>query len=537
MLNWLSIENYILIDALKLSFEPGFNVLTGPTGSGKSMITNALGVLFGARIQSNAALDQSKPVTIKASLKADKACAHMFKSYMNENHSFDLERTIKQGKSVYKCNGKPIKLVDVIKIRDAHFCHRQQHQQLDLFNDELHLDWLDDFGAINRTQVEAAFIEWQKCKHQLKILRQLKSSHDELTIEHFYQELASFFQNMCTYDELNQQLDIEIQKKRTIDLVKGVYQDLNSSNLDDKIGQIQEVYPDYEVTETLVNFSSAQDKAIMALDGFLQTHSDQSKYEALQETLNAWHELSRKHRCQPYELYEVFEQIQETMQTLSNLDENQAFDACQKAEKHYYQYAEALTRQRKEIAIDLAKKMTGSVQTLGMQHALFFINMTEGDPSKRGSDVCQFLMSTNPGQMPQSLKETLSGGELSRVGLALQEHCASHMKPIQLLDEVDVGISGQVAEQVAQLLYKRSKKHQIIAISHLPQMAMMADQHGYISKGVKGDQACINFKWLNDDERIDGLAELLAGKKINDAARENAQQLLESANIEKEALV
>jgi DNA repair protein RecN (Recombination protein N) len=121
--------------------------------------------------------------------------------------------------------------------------------------------------------------------------------------------------------------------------------------------------------------------------------------------------------------------------------------------------------------------------------------------------------------------------------LALQEHCASHMKPIQLLDEVDVGISGHVAEQVAQLLYKRSKNHQIIAISHLPQMAMMADQHGYICKGVKNDQACIQFKWLNDKERVDGLAELLAGKKINDAARDNAQQLLMSADIEKKALV
>lgn len=537
MLNWLSIENYILIDHLKLSFQPGFNVLTGPTGSGKSMITSALGVLFGARTQGNAALDQSKSVVIKASLKADKACLEQFKDYLDTKQCFNLERTIKQGKSVYKCNGKPIKLVDVIKIRDAHFCHRQQHQQLDLFNDELHLDWLDDFGTIDRTQVEVAFTEWQKCKHQLKILRQLKSNHDELTIEHFYQELANFFQNMCTYDELNQQLDLEIKKKRAVDLVKSVYHDMHTSNLDDKIGQIQDVYAEHEITESLMHFSSVQEKTLMALDGFLQEHSDQSKYDALQETLNAWHQLSRKHRCQPYELYDVFEQIQETMQTLSNLDENQAFDACQKAEKVYHQYAESLTEQRKQMAIDLAKKMTISVQTLGMQHALFFINMTEGEPSKRGSDVCQFLMTTNPGQMPQSLKETLSGGELSRVGLALQEHCASHMKPIQLLDEVDVGISGHVAEQVAQLLYKRSKNHQIIAISHLPQMAMMADQHGYISKGVKDEQACIQFKWLNEEERVEGLAELLAGKKINAAARDNAQQLLTSARSEKEALV
>ena len=146
-------------------------------------------------------------------------------------------------------------------------------------------------------------------------------------------------------------------------------------------------------------------------------------------------------------------------------------------------------------------------------------------------------MSTNPGQMPQSLKETLSGGELSRVGLALQEHCPSNMKPIQLLDEVDVGISGHVAEQVAYLLFKRSKKHQIIAISHLPQMAMMADQHGYISKNVVEEQARIGFKWLNSKERIDALAELLAGKKINQAAKEHAKELLFSANQEKEALV
>lgn len=537
MLNWLSIENYILIDVLRLSFKPGFNVLTGPTGSGKSMITSALGILFGSRMQGDMSLDKLKPITIKASLQINTILSSEISEFVGENQCLELERTIKKGKSIYKCCGKSIKLVDVIKIRDIYFCHRQQHQQLDLFDDERHLDWLDDFGTVDRTQVEQTFSEWQKCKHQLKILRQLKNSHDEATIEHFYQELADFFQNMCTYDELNQQLDLEIKKKRTIDIVRSIYQDINISNLDQKISQIQEAYSEHTILESLTHYVSEQDNIMTDLDGFLQENSDQSKYESLKETLHIWHELSRKHRCQPYELKDVFEQIQETMQTLSNLDENQAFDACQKAEKNYVQLAESLTQQRKSIAIELAKKMTHSIQALGMQHALFFINVAECDPSKTGSDKCQFLVSTNPGQMPQSLKETLSGGELSRVGLALQEHCASHMKPIQLLDEVDVGISGHVAEQVAQLLYKRSKKHQIIAISHLPQMAMMADQHGYISKGVKGDQACIQFKWLDEEERITGLAELLAGKKINDAAKENAQQLLVSAQQEKEALI
>ena len=104
--------------------------------------------------------------------------------------------------------------MDVIKVRNAHFCHRQQHQQLDLFNDDRHLDWLDDFGSIQRIDVEQAYLEWQKSKQQLHILRQLKSSHDELTIEHFYQELAAFFQNMCSYEELNQQLDQEVKRKK-----------------------------------------------------------------------------------------------------------------------------------------------------------------------------------------------------------------------------------------------------------------------------------------------------------------------------------
>lgn len=537
MLNCLSIENYILIDKLELDFKPGFNVLTGPTGSGKSMITNALGVLFGARIQSDAALDKSQPVVIKASLQADLSALQTFTDYVNDQGCFELERTVKKGKSTYKCCGKPIKLVDMIKIRDAHFCHRQQHQQLDLFNDDLHLDWLDDFGNISRAQVEQAYLEWQKCKQQLHILRQLKSSHDEVTIEHFYQELADFFQNMSSYEELNQQLDLEVKKKKTMDMVKAIYHDMSSSELETGIDQLQDAFPDDPVTETMLAYTSFQNEALTQLDVFLHTHGDQSKHDALQETLHAWHELARKHRCQPYALYEVFEQIQDTMQTLSNLDENQAFEACQKAEKNYHQYADSLTQQRQRMVVELAKKMTVSIQSLGMQHALFFINMAVGEPSKRGSDICQFLMSTNPGQMPQSLKDTLSGGELSRVGLALQEHCASHMKPVQLLDEVDVGISGHVAEQVAQLLYKRSKKHQIIAISHLPQMAMMADQHGYICKGMKDDKACIQFKWLNTEERVDGLAELLAGKNINQAAKENAQQLLQSAQKDKEVLV
>ncbi|MEE2769834.1 MAG: hypothetical protein VX835_01980 [Pseudomonadota bacterium] len=537
MLKWLSIDNYILIDSLKLDFQLGFNVLTGPTGSGKSMITGALGILFGARTPSDVALDESKPIVISACLQASKQLPADLDMFLNEDQCFILERTIKKGKSIYKCGGKSIKLVDIIRIREAHFCHRQQHQQLDLFNDELHLDWLDDFGRIQREQIEEAYLHWQKCKHQLTLLRQLKSSHDEVTIEHFYQELADFFQNMYTYDELNQQLDIEVQKKRTLDMIQSIYREFSSADLENKITQIKTVYPDEPISDALMKYADVQDKTLMQIDAFIQENGDQSRHDSLQETLHSWHELSRKHRCQPYELHDVFSQIEETMQTLSNLDENQAHDACQKAERNYQGLADELTKQRQSIAIELAKNMTVSIQALGMQHALFFINIKQGDPSKRGSDQCQFLMSTNPGQMPQSLKETLSGGELSRVGLALQEHCPSNMKPIQLLDEVDVGISGHVAEQVAYLLFKRSKKHQIIAISHLPQMAMMADQHGYISKNVVEEQARIGFKWLNSKERIDALAELLAGKKINQAAKEHAKELLFSANQEKEALV
>lgn len=538
MLEWLRIDNYILIDHLNITFKPGFNVLTGPTGSGKSMITSALSILFGFKAQSGIALDDTKETIIQASLIPNQDQLDALSSYINEAGRIELTRQIKvNGKSIYKCCGRSIKVSEVIKLRQMHFCHRQQHQHLDLFNEAEHLNWLDDFAEIDRTKIEVAFLDWQKAKHQLNLLRQMKSSHDEVTIEHFYQELAEFFQNDFSYETLNEQLDVEAKKKQSLDEVKKVHQSMLANDMSDSITAIESRDPDNALIGPLTTFSSCQTETLNQITNFLNDQDDFGRYESLKETQHMWHELSRKHRCQPYALYDVFKQLEETIQTLANLDENEAFEVCKIAEKAYHEAAKVVTEQRQSQAIILAQVMTDAIQSLGMKHALFFINLVPTEPSKQGSERCEFLMSTNPGQMPQALKDTLSGGELSRVGLALQEHCSSQMKPIQLLDEVDVGISGQVAQQVAQLLCKRARKHQIIAISHLPQMAMMADYHGYISKGITNDQAVIGFKWLETDERIDGLAELIAGKEIDAAATAHAKQLLALAKKEKAVLI
>lgn len=538
MLKCLEIENYLLIDQLRIPFNSGLNVLTGPTGSGKSMITSAIGLAFGGRVHGAVASKQDEPTIIRIQLKVTDELKAEFSDYLDKHGCIELERVIKvTGKSIYRCGGKPIKMAAVTKIRNACFSYRQQHQQLDLFDSALHIQLLDEFAEIDTAQVAAAYQDWQQAEHRLTLLKTMKDTHDETTIDHFYKELETFFDQQLTYDELNEQLDLGARQQKSIDLVRTMHRDLLAKDQGEGLDDLMEMYPENQLVTSMLALYQQQSETVKVISAFLEEHADQSEYEQAQQTLARWHELARKHRCQPYELFAVYEQLHETIDALANLDEDQALEASIQAKKVYMTLAESLTERRKASAVELAQNMSKAIQSLGMNHGLFFVNITQSEPSAKGVDACSFYVSTNPGQMPQPLKDTLSGGELSRVSLALQEQCRTQMRAIQLLDEVDVGISGHVAEQVAQLLYRRAQDYQIIAISHLPQMAMMADHHGYISKKLVDDRACVEFKWLSKDQRVVGLAELLAGCEVNVAAKQNAQQLLDQAQDTKKTLV
>lgn len=530
MLKRLDIENYLLIEHQRIEFQAGLSVITGPTGSGKSMLTGAIAAVFGGRLHADVACKADEPVKISAFLCLSTAERAMLPAYDSGDGTLKLERIIKpNGKSVYRCQDKIIKLADVMNIKAVCYSHCRQHQQLDLFDDTKHLDMLDQYAQIETHEVTDAYQAWQSAQRKLDLLLAARAEHDVETIQFFYEELEAFFEHGYEYEQLLQEMAAYEKLLKSFEALEKLSQHLNQHGADQLIEAIiadplQQVF-----ASTLMDYQAQHAAFKQALSIQLNEQPASDDYRVLKDMQMKWHELARKHRCQPYELMQKKMDYAQVLQTINTLDEDQAQAVVEEAKLMYVQLAVSISAKRREAAQTLAQQMSKDMQKLGMQQGLFFVDVQAASQGPTGQDACQFLASTNLGQMPQPLKNTLSGGELSRVNLAFQEQCASQMRPIQLLDEVDVGISGQVAEQVATLLYQRAQRHQVIVISHLPQMTMMADHHGYVSKQGLADKTQIDFCWLTGMARINGLAELIAGESINALAKEHAAELLKDA--------
>lgn len=534
MLKKLEIENYLLIEHQVVEFQAGLSVITGPTGSGKSMLTGAIAALFGGRVHADAACVVDKPVKLSATLILNSAEKELLAKYHINGDMLQLERTIKpNGKSIYRCQEKNIKLADVLNIKSVCYSHCRQHQQLDLFDDTKHLDMLDQYAQIEIYELTEAYQAWQDAERKLAILKAARAEYDLKTIQFFYDELDTFFEHGYQYEQLLQEMAACEKLIKSYEAVDKLYQKLNQQSIDQQIDGIISDPLQHALAPTLIEFQAQQVQFKQSIAMQLNEQPSLDDYQVLKDLQIKWHELARKHRCQPFELMQKKIDYGQVLQTITTLDEDQAQSKVEDAKVLYEQLADLISKKRRDAAQTLAQQMSKDMQKLGMQQGMFFVDIQDALKGPKGQDGCQFLASTNLGQMPQPLKNTLSGGELSRVNLAFQEQCVSQMRPIQLLDEVDVGISGQVAEQVATLLYQRAQRHQVIVISHLPQMTMMADHHGYVSKQGLADKTRIDFRWLDGATRIQGLAELIAGESINALAKEHAAELLKQADTVK----
>ena len=552
MLSQLSVKNLAVVERLDLSFEPGMSAVTGETGAGKSILLQALGLALGVRADSNLVRHGKD----KADISAAFAVEHnqTVQEFLSENALEDegeciLRRVItSDGRSKAFINGNSVPLSTVRNVGDLLLdIHGQNEHQL-LLRPDQQMKLLDGFAqleadkqALNEIVREykslsekvdnllnnQELIEQQQVLylHQLEELNEAALDQDELnTIEASFKTSANA--QAITEKTSNVLNQLESDTGANAQLLTLGSQLSDALEMDDKL----------QVGFELLSSAQVQtQEAVYELTQYLsQLSTDEQSAQEMEERISELYALGRKHNCAIEELIEVREQLDLKLEEIGGGANSisEMTDQLDLLVKRYQDKAQKLSKDRQLKAIELSQLVTEAMQVLGMPGSEFKIGLNEklDGVHLNGHEAVEFLVKTNMGQDFKALKKVASGGELSRISLAISVVSSdSEYTPTLIFDEVDVGISGAVAEVVGRKLQELAKHYQIICITHLAQVASFGHQHLRVSKAQQDGGAQTTVEQLEDAQRIDEVARILGGATITDKARVAAAEMIASS--------
>ena len=549
MLEQLSIKNLAVVESLSVDFLSGMTVVTGETGAGKSIMVQALNLVIGGR--SDASLvrqDKNKAEIIATFALGQKT---QLKEFLEEQDLDDegeciLRRVVgSDGRSRAYVNGTPVTL-SILRDVGCQLIdmHGQNEHQL-LLRTQQHRILLDDFGEA-RSQVKSlnsTVREYQQVSGEIERIQnrgELLSAQQEL-LEHQLNELVEAQLEQNELDNIEEQYKISSNSDLLIEKISAILGALehdagiNSQliDVDGQIGYAREVDERLESVEALL--SSAQvhvQESIYELTDYLsKVGGDKQSATELEARINELHDLGRKHRCQIPELLITQNTIQESLDSMDvNSDKIQGLLQKQSELKTAYKNkAKALSKRRQSASVKLSKLVSEVMQELGMpgSEIQFVLNPMDDKVQLNGNEEVVIQVKTNIGQAFKALNRVASGGELSRISLALSVVTSkSELAPSIVFDEVDVGISGAVAEVVGRLLRKLSTRYQVLCVTHLAQVAAQGHSHMKVVKSEKDGETFTKVHALNDKERTDEVARILGGIKISEKTRIAAAEMI-----------
>ncbi|USK90722.1 DNA repair protein RecN [Rossellomorea marisflavi] len=565
MLQELSIKNFAIIDSIALSFEEGLTVLSGETGAGKSIIIDAIHLLVGGRGSSEFVRHGEKKAEIEGLFLLDDrhhpcyAKASEFGIDIEEG-MIVLRRDISStGKSVCRVNGKLVTIATMREIGSTLIDIHGQHEHQELMNEHLHLTLLDQFGgkdiASSLTAYLDVFDEYQTVSRQLKRLNE-----NEQEMAHRL-DLIQFQQKEIQDAELRLHEDDELQEEKlklvnfeklyealqtSYDSLRGERKGMDWAGL--AMGHLETAAEvDAQFGGTLESVSSAyyilEDAAHAIRAELDQLEFEPGRLDMIESRLNEINGLKRKYGSSIEEILAYGSRIEEEIETIINKDSHvqQLQDQLQSLENDLSVEAENLTIARKKWAKKLTVSIHEQLKQLYMDKTKFEVKfLTDGDAvnrkfKKEGWDEVEFYISTNPGEPLKPLSKVASGGELSRIMLALKTIFSKHQGITSIIfDEVDTGVSGRVAQSIAEKIYQVAVHSQVMCISHLPQVAAMADCHLFISKKQANGRTSTKVKRLEENEKIQEISRMISGVEITDLTLEHAKELLHLAGSIKE---
>ena len=552
MLSQLSVKNLAVVERLDLSFEPGMSAVTGETGAGKSILLQALGLALGVRADSNLVRHGKD----KADISAAFAVEHnqTVQEFLSENALEDegeciLRRVItSDGRSKAFINGNSVPLSTVRNVGDLLLdIHGQNEHQL-LLRPDQQMKLLDGFAQLEvdkqaLNEIVRAYkslsekvdnllnnqelIEQQQALylHQLEELNEAALDQDELnTIEASFKTSANA--QVITEKTSNVLNQLESDTGANAQLLTLGSQLSDALEMDDKL----------QVGFELLSSAQVQtQEAVYELTQYLsQLSTDEQSAQEMEERISELYALGRKHNCAIEELIEVREQLDLKLEEIGGGANSisEMTDQLDLLVKRYQDKAQKLSKDRQLKATELSQLVTEAMQVLGMPGSEFKIGLNEklDGVHLNGHEAVEFLVKTNMGQDFKALKKVASGGELSRISLAISVVSSdSEYTPTLIFDEVDVGISGAVAEVVGRKLQELAKHYQIICITHLAQVASFGHQHLRVSKAQQDGGAQTTVEQLEDAQRIDEVARILGGATITDKARVAAAEMIASS--------
>lgn len=551
MLQHLSIKNYALIDHLELDFHNGFSVITGETGAGKSIMLSALSLILGKRADLQSIKNQDSKCIVEGAFRLQKK--QYFKFFKENDLDFEetsiLRREITpSGKSRAFINDTPVTLDILSKLAERLIDVHSQHQNLLLTDVGFQLQLLDNFSSneSDLNQYITAFKVHKEQKNKLdKLVETAKNeSGDTDYLQFLLDELLSAELKEGEQQELEKELDLlenaeEIQSGLALSVSLLEENDPSLSSLLDQL--INQIHSLQKFDESLPSIANRIESSKIELDDIsaeikqklaeIDFEPNRSAY--LDERISLLLSLQRKHQAVDLsELIQKRNELDERILNLSSLETNieELKLKVEELKEEMMQTATVLHKSRLKVIPSLEKQILELLADLNMPDAEFNISLERVDNyTEKGNAKIDFLFSANKGQSINKLSKVASGGELSRVMLALKAIMAQTQNlPSIIFDEIDAGVSGETAGKIGGILKHMGKHMQVIAISHLPQIASIGAAHYKVEKWVDENVSKTRIFELNLNERITELARLLSGEKISEAALENARELLQS---------
>ncbi len=550
MLENLLIKNYVIVDELDLNFLLGFSSLTGETGAGKSILIDALSLALGTRSESGVVKKGNEKADITATFNLegnDEAKAWLSLNEFEESDNQLLLRRVinKDGKSKAFINGIPSTISQLKSIGES---------LVDIYSQNTH------HSLLKKTAQREILDSFLDSKEELKSLKKLYSEWQRLFIEQdkFLQNKESFLNELnetedkfnefsalnFTYEEWNQ---LQVDQKFLAngkELISGVNKcismidegdiSLNSLSRDAQV-ELKNLYALDKRLENASNImSSIQAESVelaRELSNYLQNVDiDENLQQIVEEKIQSIFNFCRKYNVKPENLESESETWLQRLDDLKVMLGDKDISALvEEAKASYNEMAINISNQRKVAASSLSKLITEKLNQLSFNDATFNVELISSDPSIHGNESIQFLVSTFKGGDPQPIQKVLSGGELSRISLAIRVASIANIDvPTMIFDEVDVGIGGGVAEVVGNLLKDLGDKKntQALVITHLPQVAAKANNHYKVNKKQAGDSVTSEIHLLNKAERIDEIARMLGGIRVTDKAIDHAKEIL-----------
>ncbi len=547
MLLGLSVRNFVIVDAVDLEFAPGFTVLTGETGAGKSILIDALLLALGERADADVVREGAARADIGAEFRASDAVSAWLtdNELAAEDGTVLVRRTVDAGgRSKGFINGTAVTLGQLRELGELLVDVHGQHAHQSLLRPAAQLALLDAHGGLGPAarEVAALYSAWRRERDQRERAEQMAGAAalEQERLRWVVEELSTLAPQAGEWDAI--QADHR-RLSHAASLLEGARAAVDAlsegdgaalERIDAVLGRLSQLAGfDARLQPIAAGLESARiqiDDAARELNHYLsKTEIDDARLAEVEARVGALHAAARKFKCAPDELARVLSDAQERLGALAAAADLEGLKRREAdAEQAYLKRARALSAQRERAAAQMAREVTRAMQDLAMPGGRFEISLTRAEPSAHGLERAEFLVAGHAGVTPKPLAKVASGGELARISLAVSVIAAT-ATPVSTLifDEVDAGIGGAVAETVGRLLQQLGRERQVLCVTHLPQVAARGDQHCVVSKVDAEDGRPVSrIAALDRRARVEELARMLGGLEITETTRKHAREML-----------